>query len=377
MPCRLPTSELCHAAVLQIAQRTPETEGKINPGYHSAYNRHIHFQWNPAANRSKLGIWNINTSAFNPFRNHTALLGFLIQALAPMQQEIESYIVLVYLICVFNNVDLVFINPSPLNSPLGREYVWQYFLHEPSLIDKPSAFRYEINPSPRNLFPECVAKVPVSFGGVGVRLCSPKVVSVFATVRDRLRESRNRLRVRRKALRNGECVWSVSESVSSWLVVAAVILAFAEEVSVWVICVAAVVLAFVEEVSVWVICVAVVILAFAEGVSVWVICVAAVILAFAEEMSVWVICIAAVILALAEEVSVRAICIAAVISVFAEELSMWVICFAAAIWAFAEEVSVWAICVPEECQVRVSYKSVKPEVSSKSVLKECQVRSVK
>ena len=35
------------------------------------------------------------------------------------------------------------------------------------------------------LFPECVARVPVSFGGLGVRLCSRKVVSVFATVRNR------------------------------------------------------------------------------------------------------------------------------------------------------------------------------------------------
>ena len=32
------------------------------------------------------------------------------------------------------------------------------------------------------LFPECVARVPVSFGGLGVRLCLRKVVSVFATV---------------------------------------------------------------------------------------------------------------------------------------------------------------------------------------------------
>ena len=34
-------------------------------------------------------------------------------------------------------------------------------------------------------FPECVARVPVSFGGLGVRLCSRKVVSVRATVRNR------------------------------------------------------------------------------------------------------------------------------------------------------------------------------------------------
>ena len=58
------------------------------------------------------------------------------------------------------------------------------------------------------IFPECVARVPVSFGGLGVRLCSRKVVSVSATVR-------NRLRVRRKALHSGECTWSDPESVSS------------------------------------------------------------------------------------------------------------------------------------------------------------------
>ena len=40
-----------------------------------------------------------------------------------------------------------------------------------------------------HVFPECVARVPVSFGGVGVRLCSRKVVSVFATVRNRSQPS--------------------------------------------------------------------------------------------------------------------------------------------------------------------------------------------
>ena len=34
-------------------------------------------------------------------------------------------------------------------------------------------------------FPECVARVPVSFGGVGAGPCSPIVVSVSATVRNR------------------------------------------------------------------------------------------------------------------------------------------------------------------------------------------------
>ena len=58
------------------------------------------------------------------------------------------------------------------------------------------------------VFPECVARFPVSFGGVGVRLCSRKVVSVSATVRNRPRD-------RRKALHSGECAWSDPESVSS------------------------------------------------------------------------------------------------------------------------------------------------------------------
>ena len=58
----------------------------------------------------------------------------------------------------------------------------------------------------RSFFPECVARVPVSFGGLGVRLCSRKVVSMSATVRNRLRE-------RRKALHSGECIWSDPENV--------------------------------------------------------------------------------------------------------------------------------------------------------------------
>ena len=44
------------------------------------------------------------------------------------------------------------------------------------------------------LFPECIARDPVSFGGLGVRLCSRKVASVSPTVRNRLRDRRNRLR---------------------------------------------------------------------------------------------------------------------------------------------------------------------------------------
>ena len=37
-----------------------------------------------------------------------------------------------------------------------------------------------------SIFPECVARVPVSLGGLGVRLCSPKVAFASATVGNRL-----------------------------------------------------------------------------------------------------------------------------------------------------------------------------------------------
>ena len=36
-----------------------------------------------------------------------------------------------------------------------------------------------------NVFPECVARVPVSLGGLGVRLCSPSFAFAFASVRNR------------------------------------------------------------------------------------------------------------------------------------------------------------------------------------------------
>ena len=39
------------------------------------------------------------------------------------------------------------------------------------------------------LFPECVARVPVSLGGLGVRLCSPKVAFATATVGNRSQPS--------------------------------------------------------------------------------------------------------------------------------------------------------------------------------------------
>ena len=68
------------------------------------------------------------------------------------------------------------------------------------------------------IFPECVARVPVSLGGLGVRLCSPSFAFAVATVRNRSQpfaSVRNRLCVRRKALHSGEPVWSGPESVSS------------------------------------------------------------------------------------------------------------------------------------------------------------------
>ena len=53
-----------------------------------------------------------------------------------------------------------------------------------------------------NLVPECVARVPVSLGGLGVRLCSPKVAFATATVRNRRQPFAtvgNRLRDRHKS----------------------------------------------------------------------------------------------------------------------------------------------------------------------------------
>ena len=44
--------------------------------------------------------------------------------------------------------------------------------------EKSPSFRFFI-------FPECVARFPFHFGGLGVRLCSPKVAFVSATVRKR------------------------------------------------------------------------------------------------------------------------------------------------------------------------------------------------
>ena len=73
--------------------------------------------------------------------------------------------------------------------------------------------------------------------GLEVRLYSPKVVFATATVG-------NHLRVRRKALHSDECCRKVSRKCVQLTHVAAVILVFAEEVSVRVICGAASILTF-------------------------------------------------------------------------------------------------------------------------------------
>ena len=116
-------------------------------------------------------------------------------------------------------------------------------------------------------FPECVARVPVSFGGLGVRLCSRKVVSMFATVRERPPATAT---VCGSAISSPQ--WRVRQEWSRKRVkltrVAAVLLVFAEEVSMRVICVAAVILVFAEELSVRVSCVAAFILVSEEEVSV-------------------------------------------------------------------------------------------------------------
>ena len=128
-----------------------------------------------------------------------------------------------------------------------------------------------------------------------------------------------------------------------------------------------------------------VIMAFAEKVSVWVIRSAAVILAFAAEVSAWMICVDSwrrSYIGVAEEVSVWVICGVAVIMAFAVEVSLWVICGAAFILAFGEEeVSLWVIWIKSEwltncqtCKKKRVLQKCQQSVSSQSVLQECQIR---
>ena len=102
-------------------------------------------------------------------------------------------------------------------------------------------------------FPECVARVPVSLGGLGVRLCSSSFAFATATVRNRSQASAtvcvSAVRLSAMASASG-AVPKSSRNRFKLLRVAAVIFAFAEDLSVRVICVAAVMLAFAEDVSV-------------------------------------------------------------------------------------------------------------------------------
>ena len=126
------------------------------------------------------------------------------------------------------------------------------------------------------------------------------------------------------------------------------------------------------------VCVICCILAFAEEVSVWVICVAAVYqTAFPEEVSVWVICVAANYFGVCRGGGgVRDLCRRSYFGVCrggvsARDLlrrSSSAVCrggvsvsdlWRAVLWTFAEEVSVWVICGLQECEVRMPYKSVK------------------
>ena len=103
-----------------------------------------------------------------------------------------------------NDVELRFLG-GQVAAHLGRQLVLQ-LRDAPGAVDDTHAIGLHV--ARHVLIPECVARVPVSFGGLGVRLCSRKVASVFPTVRNRPRECG-------KALHNGECVWSGPERVSS------------------------------------------------------------------------------------------------------------------------------------------------------------------
>ena len=166
----------------------------------------------------------------------------------------------------------------------------------------------------------------------------------FATVR-------NRLRWRCKALHSGERVWRGPETVSNWVVLSA----FAEEVSVRVICVAAVILVFAEEVSMRVTCGAAVILVSAER-CLWEWPVAPQLYWCLQRRCLWEWCVA-------PQLFWRL-----------QRRCLWE-------WSVAPQfigVCRGGVCESDLCQVRVSYKGVKQEcltrVSSKIVFQECPVR---
>ena len=81
-------------------------------------------------------------------------------------------------------------------------------------------------------FPECVARVPVSLWGSGGEAVFAKICVCGRNRSQPPATVRNRLRVRRKALHCGECCRKGSPKCVKFTCGLAVLLAFAEEVSV-------------------------------------------------------------------------------------------------------------------------------------------------
>ena len=154
-----------------------------------------------------------------------------------------------------------------------------------------------------HVLPECVARVPASLGGLGVRLCSPSFAFAFATVRNRSQVFATacgdavRLSTVASASEGAQKLCQVESCRRSYIGV----------------CRGGVCERDLCRRSYIGVC---------RGGAVRGICVAAVILVSAEEVSVRGICVAAIILVSAEDLSVGVICGAAVISVSAAEVSV-------------------------------------------------------
>ena len=214
------------------------------------------------------------------------------------------------------------------------------------------------------VFPECVARVPVSLGGLGVGLCSPKVAFATATVRNRLREGR-------KALHRGECLRSGPESVSNRVKLTPCRRSYIG------VCRACVCVTYLCRRSYIGVCrggvsTAVFIGVCRAGVSESDLCGRSYFGVCRGGVCVSDLCRRSYIGVCRGGVCVS-VCVSAVILAFAEGLSVWVICVSAVILAFAADLSVWVICgagrqgptrvssksVPQECLTSVFYKSVK------------------
>ena len=106
----------------------------------------------------------------------------LVSAQKNQPAEVEAILALIAVQRVQVRLRLNFC--QPLNRPGSQSVVNQFWC--PSNMGVfPHKNIYNNHTKVVFFFPECVARVPVSFGGLGVRLCSRKVVSMFATVRNR------------------------------------------------------------------------------------------------------------------------------------------------------------------------------------------------